>query len=182
MLAILGVFFLFDLIFLTYTTFLHLPYFEFLEKRLEAYRKVTPVCWRPLVLSHLDTGKAPGPQEKSCRSCFRRLVRRHVLTLMSLRHPLLAQLHIVPASRGHVRTCRVQPPSSQSRDRRVDLDLRDRKLISCWFINNPQLAPQLCSGGPSFSHSLVGRSSHVPSSSAETLTLLGMRCLWWLVT
>lgn len=134
------------------------------------------------MLSHLNTGKAPVSQEKSCRSCFRRLVRLHILILMSLRHPLLAQLHILPASRGHVHMCMVQPPSSQSRDGRVDLDLRDRKLISCWFLNNPQLAPQLCSGGPSFSHSLVERSSHVPSSSAETLTHLGMWCLWWLVT
>lgn len=34
----------FDLIFITYTTFLHLPYPEFLEKRLETYCKVTHLC------------------------------------------------------------------------------------------------------------------------------------------
>lgn len=43
----------------------------------------------------LSTGKAPGPQEKSWRTCLRIQVSQHVLTLMSLHHPLLAQLRIV---------------------------------------------------------------------------------------
>lgn len=99
----LKVFSLFDLIFLTHTIFLCFPYLGSPEKPPTVVPWHSPQSELRMMPSQLDTRKAPGVREK-LENRFRRPVSQHVLllmSLMSLHHPLLAQLPITPAGRGH---------------------------------------------------------------------------------
>ena len=162
------VFFSLWLKFPTYAIFFHTPYLGFLEKPpIERCRVLKrPAKWPQDAggrLCYLSTGKAPGPQEKSWRTCLKTQVSWHVLTLMSLHHPLLAQLRIVQEAED-VMYEQGPVPVLRKQGLRVTLDPRDRKLITSWFIHNPQVFPQLGSWPLLSFAALSGRNPHCPMS------------------
>lgn len=59
---------------------------------------------------------------------------------------------------------KVQSPLLTEQGLRVALDPRDRKLITSWFIHNPQVFPQLGSWPLLSFAALLGRNPHCPVS------------------
>ena len=82
---------------------------------------------------------------------------------MSFHHPLLVQLRIVQEAEDMMYEQGPAPVLTEQ-GRRVALDPRDRKLITSWFIHNPQVSLQLSSWQLLSLAALLGKKPHCPVS------------------
>ena len=82
---------------------------------------------------------------------------------MSFLHPLLAQLRIVQEAEDRMYEQGPAPVLTEQGPR-VALDPRDRKLITSWFIHNPQVSLQLSSWQLLSLAALLGEKPHCPVS------------------
>lgn len=139
------VFFSLWLKFPTYAIFFHTPYLGFLEKPpIERCRVLKrPAKWpqdaeAAVLLEHRKGTQASGEELENLPEDT---AEPHVLTLMSLHHPSTGTAPYCAGGRGRDVWTGSSPRLLQSRDWGW-LWTPDRKLITSWFIHNPQVFPQ----------------------------------------